>query len=331
MLETSARLLKLLALLQAHREWPGPELARRLEVSQRTIRNDIDRLRQLGYPVEATRGTAGGYRLGPGATMPPLLLEDDEAVAIAVSLGRAATGGITNMDDASTRALVKLESVLPTRLRRRVEALRGFAETVAPLHRESGADPETLALLANACRDREAMRIAYTRHDGETSRRIIEPYRLVNWGHRWYLAAFDPDRDDWRTFRLDRISRLEPTGHRFTTRPLPDADLTAYITRNVARASWQYRAQLILEAPADQMIERLHGAFAIIEPLDEDRCMLTCGADTPESMAIGVGFIDVPFTVAEGPELIAAMRSTIDRYGHAITGNPIAQGRHDTT
>lgn len=318
MLETSARLLRLLALLQAHREWPGPELALRLEVSQRTVRNDIDRLRQLGYPVEATRGSTGGYRLGPGATMPPLLLEDDEAVAIAVSLGRAATGGITGMDDAARRASVKLESVLPSRLRRRVEALRSYSETIASHDAEQGANAETLAILANACRDRETMRIAYTRRDGEASRRFIEPYRMVNWGHRWYLAAFDRDRDDWRTFRIDRIAQVDPTGLRFESRPLPDADLTAYITRNVARAGWAIRARLILHAPAADMVERLQGAFGIIEPIDDQTCTMICGADSPESMAIGVGFIDVPFTVVEGPELIAAMQATIDRYHYAI-------------
>ena len=320
MLETSARLLRLLALLQAHRDWPGPELARRLEVSERTIRHDIDRLRQLGYPVEATRGAAGGYRLGPGATMPPLLLEDDEAVAIAVSLGRAATGGITGMDDAATRALVKLEGVLPTRLRRRVEALRVFAETITPYESDdgTGADAETLALLTNACRDREAMRIAYTRHDGETSRRIVEPCRVVNWGHRWYLVAFDRDRDDWRTFRLDRIGRLDPTGLIFAPRPLPDDNLSTYIARNVSHAGWQFRARLILHAPAEEVVGRIHRSLGVIEAIDDRSCALICGAASAETMAVWLGFLDVPFTVEDSPELVAAMQGVIHRYQQAI-------------
>lgn len=318
MLETSARLLRLLALLQAHRDWPGPELARRLEVSERTIRNDIDRLRQLGYPVESTRGMAGGYRLGPGATMPPLLLEDDEAVAIAVSLGRAATGGITGMDDAAIRALVKLEGVLPTRLRRRVEALRAFAETIPPDEPIPGADAETLAALTNACRDREAMRIAYTRHDGASSRRIVEPYRVVNWGRRWYLVAFDRERDDWRTFRLDRIDRIDPTGLLFAPRALPDDDVSAYIARTVSRAAWLFRARLILHAPAEEMIARLHRSFGVIEAIDERSCALICGANSADAMAVWIGFLDVPFTVDGSPELVAAMRDVIDRYQQAI-------------
>ncbi|MGC4192268.1 MAG: transcriptional regulator [Thermomicrobiales bacterium] len=318
MLETSARLLRLLALLQAHREWPGPELARRLEVSERTIRKDIDRLRQLGYPVEATRGMAGGYRLGPGATMPPLLLEDDEAVAIAVSLGRAATGGIAGMDDAATRALVKLEGVLPTRLRRRVAALRVFAQTISPYEPTNDANAETLASLTNACRDREAMRITYTRRDGVASRRIVEPYRVVNWGYRWYLIAFDRERDDWRTFRLDRINRLDPTGLLFTPRPLPDEDLSAYIAQNISRASWQFRARLILHAPAEEVIPKIHPSIGTIEPIDDTACHLTCGSDSPESMAVWIGFLDVPFTVDGSPELTTAMQAVIARYQTAV-------------
>lgn len=327
MLETFARLLRLLSLLQAHRDWPGPELARRLEVSERTVRNDIDRLRQLGYPVESTRGMAGGYRLGPGATMPPLLLEDDEAVAIAVSLGRAETGGITGMDEAATRALVKLEGVLPTCLRRRVEALRGFTQTIPSDKPTPGADPETLATLTNACRDREAMRMAYTRHDGDTSRRIVEPFRVVNWGRRWYLVAFDRERDDWRTFRLDRITRIDPTGLRFEPRPLPAEDLAAYIAHNVSRAAWRYRARVVLHAPAEEMIAKLNPAVGAIEAIDDATCALLTGSDSAETMAVWLGLLDVPFTISEGSDLIAAFQTIIDRYQAALTASQPGESR----
>src|SRR6476619_2562447 len=219
MTATSGRLLKLLSLLQTRRDWTGDELARRLEVSGRTIRRDIERLRELGYPVDALTGPSGGYRLHAGTAMPPLLLDDDEAVAIAVGLRTAARASVTGIEETSIRALVKLEQVLPSHLRRRVNALGAVTTT---LSYEGGptADPQVLTLLAAACRDRERLRFGYQAREGERSRREAEPHSLVNVGRRWYLVAWDCGRKDWRTFRVDRLTRPHASG-RFQPRELP--------------------------------------------------------------------------------------------------------------
>jgi len=211
MLETSARLLRLLSLLQSRRDWPGAELAERLGVTTRTVRRDVDRLRDLGYPVESATGTAGGYRLGVGAALPPLLLDDDEAVAVAVGLRAAATGTVTGIEETSLRALAKLEQVLPSRLRHRVGAMQS---AILPLTGPGPTvDPD---LLTAACQAHEGVRFGY-----QQNTRRVEPYRLVHTGRRWYLLAFDLDRDDWRTFRVDRIDSAPLPGPRFTPRPEP--------------------------------------------------------------------------------------------------------------
>ena len=230
MLETSARLLRLLSLLQTPREWTGAELGERLGVSPRTVRNDVDKLRELGYPVLATRGAAGGYRLGAGAAMPPLLLDDEEAVAVAVGLRTVATGPIAGIEEASLRALAKLEQVLPSRLRTRVGGLRSIITPVPFASAGPVVDPDVLTAVAAACRARERLRFSYLSHDGSASERDAEPYQLVNWGRRWYLVAFDVGRGDWRTFRVDRITPRTPGGGRFTPRPLPASDLAAWRT-----------------------------------------------------------------------------------------------------
>ncbi|TDD13854.1 YafY family transcriptional regulator, partial [Actinomadura sp. KC06] len=209
---SSARLLRLLSLLQARREWPGPELAGRLGVSVRTVRRDVDRLRELGYPVHATPGAAGGYGLEAGTAMPPLLLDDEEAVAIAVGLRAAAGGAVEGIGEASVRALAKLEQVLPSRLRRRVTALHTATTPLTGPPAGPAVDPETLTVLAAACRDRERVRFAYRDAGGAETGRHAEPYGLVTAGRRWYLVAYDADRGAWRTFRADRISRPRPTG-----------------------------------------------------------------------------------------------------------------------
>jgi len=316
--ETSARLLRLLSLLQMRREWTGLELADRLGVSPRTVRKDIDRLRQLGYPVEATRGSAGGYRLGAGAQMPPLLLDDDEAVATVIGLTAASSRGIAGVEEASLRALTKLEQVLPARLRRRVDALRSFALRVSIDGESPGANAETVQLLANACRDHEKQRISYQRHDGTATRRIIEPHRLVNWGRRWYLVAWDEDRADWRTFRVDRIAKTEPTGVRFRERELPAADITSYIAGSVARAGWRYTARFTVRAPAEAVLEQINPAVGIVEPIDERTCVLETGADDLWTMAVYIGLLGYDFTVDGPPELIAYLRTLSERYARAI-------------
>src|SRR5437868_10156968 len=203
MLETSARLLRLLGLLQTRRDWTSAELATRLDVTTRTIRNDMARLRALGYPIEARPGVAGGYRLGAGGALPPLLLSDEEAVAVAIGLRTAAGGSVAGIEEASVRALAKLQQVLPARLRRRVSAFQSYALQV-PLAGPQ-VDPDVLTVIAAACRDHERLRFDYTAHSGTVSRRSVEPYRLVNDRRRWYLVAWDTDRHDWRTFRADRI------------------------------------------------------------------------------------------------------------------------------
>ncbi|MEV7907757.1 helix-turn-helix transcriptional regulator, partial [Streptomyces anulatus] len=234
MLETSARLLRLLSLLQTPRDWTGAELAERLGVSGRTVRTDVERLRSLGYPVLATRGAVGGYRLGAGAALPPLLLDDEEAVAIAVGLRTATGGAIAGIEEASLRALAKLEQVLPSRLRRRVNTLQTYTVPVPRDDAGPGVDPSVLTTLAAVCRDRERLRFDYHDHAGAATLRTVEPYRLVNWGRRWYLLAWDVERGDWRTFRVDRIRSRTPTGPRFTPRDLPDDDVAAYVSRRAS-------------------------------------------------------------------------------------------------
>jgi predicted DNA-binding transcriptional regulator YafY len=221
MLETSVRLLRLLSLLQARPDWSGAELAERLGVTTRTVRNDIRRLRSLGYQVQSITGTAGGYRLGAGAALPPLLLDDEEAIAVAVSLHAAAGGTVTGIEEASLGALSKLRQLLPSRLRHRTDAVR--AATVSVAGPVPTVDAETLTVIAAAIRDRERLRFDYLDHDGTASRRSAEPHRLVFTGRRWYLLAWDDDRDDWRTFRADRIRPRTPNGPRFTPRPPPGA------------------------------------------------------------------------------------------------------------
>lgn len=317
MLDTSARLLKLLSLLQTRKTWTGSELADRLQVSGRTVRNDIDRLRELGYPVDATRGGQGGYQLGAGADLPPLLLDDEEAVAIVLALSVAQSSGVAGTEEASARALGKIQRVLPTRLRRRIDALRAFAVRVP--HQGDGPEvnSETLALLANACRDHEVMRISYRKHDGERTRRMVEPHRLVAWGARWYLIAWDLDRADWRTWRADRIERLDPSGRLFHERELPDPDITGYVARNVARASWQYVARIEIDAPAEEIRARIDTSVGEVTPISTNRCLLEAGADSLWTIAVWCAALDRDFRVDGPPELIEYVELLADRYHRA--------------
>jgi predicted DNA-binding transcriptional regulator YafY len=298
MLDTSARLLKLLSLLQTPRDWAGSELSERLGVSARTVRRDIERLRELGYPVHATRGTAG-YRLGAGAAVPPLLLDDDEAVAVAVGLRTAA--GVAGVEETSARALAKLEQVLPSRLRHRVQTLQ--SAMIAMPGNGPTVDASVLTAIAAACRSTERLRFDYVAHDGTTSRRIVEPHRLVGWGRRWYLVAWDVERDDWRTFRADRIEPKIPTGPRFTPRELPGGDVTAYLSERLQVALWHYQATLRLPLPASRVVELITPSGGLIEPVDEQTCTLTMGADSMHLLAVFAGLLDVDFEVVDPPEL----------------------------
>ena len=218
--DPTGRALQLLSLLQTHRLWRGSELADRLDVTERTVRRDVDRLRGLGYPVDATPGIDGGYRLAAGAHLPPLVFDDEEAVAVAVGLRAAAGAAITGIEDTSVRALAKIEQVLPDRLRRRVSALGANVSPLGWGHGDVGVvDPDALSILASACRDHEEVRFDYQRRDGDNSRRLVEPHRLVTADRRWYLVAWDLRRTDWRTFRLDRLRDTRLAGRRF----VPDA------------------------------------------------------------------------------------------------------------
>ncbi|HEX3812860.1 MAG TPA: YafY family protein [Mycobacteriales bacterium] len=315
MLETSARLLRLLSLLQMHRDWSGPDLADRLAVSTRTIRNDVDRLRRLGYPVHATPGVAGGYRLGAGAALPPLLLDDEEAVAVAVGLRTAAGGAVAGIEETSVRALTKLEQVMPSRLRHKVNALQTY--TVPITSSGPTVDPAVLTAIAGACRDSERLRFDYRHHDGSESVRSVEPHRLVSWGRRWYLVAWDIDRTDWRTFRVDRVTPRVPTGPRFTPREPPEGDVAAYVARGVGSATWRYRAKVRVHAAAAELAKRLPAAIEI-EPIDEHTCILGIGTDTLHMVAVYVGMLDADFEVIEPPELIDALRRLVERYERAI-------------
>jgi predicted DNA-binding transcriptional regulator YafY len=315
MLETSARLLGLLSLLQSRRAWSGPELAERLEVGVRTIRRDVERLRRLGYPVHAAPGVAGGYRLGAGAELPPLLLDDDEAVAVAVGLRTAAGGSVAGIEETSVRALAKLEQVLPAHLRRRVNALQAF--TVPAPGSGPTVDADVLATIAAACRDHEGLRFAYRSHDASATRRRVEPHRLVHLGRRWYLLAFDLDRDDWRTFRVDRIGKPLSAGARFAPRRLPADDVAAYVSRAMSSARDRYQARVILHAPIAALQRKVPATYGSLEPIDDETCMLHTGSDWLGGLAVYIAEIGVDFTVVEPPELVERVRDLAGRFARA--------------
>jgi predicted DNA-binding transcriptional regulator YafY len=315
MLSTSERLLRVLTLLESRREWSGADLAARLEVTTRTIRNDMVRLRSLGYPVGAAPGVAGGYRLGAGSALPPLLLDDDEAVAVAVALRSSAGGGVTGIEETSVRALVKLEQVLPTRLRRRVNALQAYTVPVAL----SGptVEPQLLSTIAAACRDEEVLRIDYRKHDGTESTRSVEPYRMVHLGRRWYLVAWDRDRRAWRTFRVDRLQVRSPNGPRFTPREPPAADIGEYVVHNVRGVPMAHHARVTVHAPAAVITERIPRGI-VVEPVDDDTCVVHATANTIEMLALYLGMMDADFTVTEPPELLARLTKLATRFSNAV-------------
>ncbi|MGW7064186.1 helix-turn-helix transcriptional regulator [Streptomyces sp. NPDC054904] len=317
MLDTSARLLALLSLLQTPRSWPGSELAERLGVSGRTVRNDIDRLRELGYPVDAARGAAGGYRLGAGAAMPPLLLDDEEAVAVTIALRTAAQGAVPGTEETSLRALAKLEQVLPSRLRRRVRTLQAYTVAVPADRPAPTVSADVLTTLVSACRDRERLRFDYLDHAGSPTRRTVEPHRAVNWGRRWYLVAWDVEREDWRTFRIDRMRPRTPTGPRFAPREPPAADLAAYVSGRVASAAWRHHARVTVHAPAAAVVERINPAVGTVEAVDADSCTLITGADTLRALAVHLGMLDLDFEVTGPPELVTHLRGLADRYARS--------------
>jgi predicted DNA-binding transcriptional regulator YafY len=316
MSETSSRLLELLSLLQGRRDWPGNELADRLEVSGRTIRRDVERLRGLGYPVESLTGPAGGYRLRAGSAMPPLLLDDDESIAIAVGLRTAAGASVTGIEEHAVRALVKLEQVLPAHLRRRVAAL-GSATISVPMGGPT-VDPQHLSLIAAACRDSECVRFGYRSREGADSRRVVEPHSLVNNWRRWYLVAFDRGREDWRTFRVDRLVKPSAAGRRFTPRVLPAKDAAAFVRRSIAEKPTRFDAVVTLHASAEEVRARVPRHWGRIEPIDAHTCRYSTGDDDLRWLAMRVAMLGVDFEVEEPPELIEELRELAERLGRGI-------------
>jgi predicted DNA-binding transcriptional regulator YafY len=316
MLETSARLLRLLSLFQARRYWTGAELSERLEVTSRTLRRDVDRLRSLGYPINSTSGTAGGYQLGAGATLPPLLLDDEEAIAVAVGLRTAASGTVDGIEESSVRALAKLEQVLPTRLSRRVAALHAFIIPMAGIGPK--VDPGSLSVIAGACRDYERLRFSYRGRNGEPGDRAVEPHRLVHTGRRWYLVAWDVDREDWRTFRVDRIEpQTKPkvtTAGRFAPRKPPAEDIAAYVSRSVSYAAYPFKARVTIYAAIETVAERVSPTAGAIEKLDEHTCMLSTGAHSLDMLAIHLAMIGVDFQIHEPVELVDHLRGMAERF-----------------
>ncbi|MCW5253751.1 helix-turn-helix transcriptional regulator [Streptomyces sp. SHP 1-2] len=319
--DTPARLLTLLSLLQTPREWPGGELAERLGVSRRTVRRDIDRLRELGYPVRATMGADGGYRLVAGKAMPPLVLDDEEAVAIAVGLRAGAGHALAGVDEASVRALAKLEQVLPARLRHRVSTLQA---ATTPLTSGDGPSiaPGTLTAMASTVAGRERLRFAYRAGDGTASRRLTEPYRLVSTGQRWYLVAYDLDREDWRTFRVDRVSEPLATGTRFTPRELPTGSAAEFLRRSMRGRGDAYDLEVVFAAPAEAVAARLPGRLGVPEPEgDGGSCVLrVTTSDSLDWTAVRLAMLGVDFRVRRPPELVARIRGLAARLSGAVDG-----------
>ncbi|MEV0621298.1 YafY family protein [Nonomuraea sp. NPDC050404] len=317
MANTSTRTLRLLSLLQTHRYWPGAELAERLDVSARTLRRDIDRLRELGYPVQAQRGVDGGYQLAAGAALPPLVIDDDEAVALAVGLQAAAQGAVEGLAESSVRVLAKVVQVMPVRLRRRIDALRsmtvpaGWGGTS-----QAGVDPGVLTVIALACRDNEQLRFSYTAADGRHSERQAEPLRLVCLGRRWYLVAYDLTRHDWRSFRVDRLSEPQATGVRFRPRDLPAADAAEFVRARLDSVPWSQRVEVVADAPAALVRERI-GRWCTVEEIDAGHCRVRMTVDSLEWAIMAMGALDADFHVIEPPELLDQIHKWGSRFTRA--------------
>jgi predicted DNA-binding transcriptional regulator YafY len=323
MLQTSARLLRLLSLLQSRRDWGGTELADRLDVTPRTVRRDVDRLRELGYPVESAPGTAGGYRLGVGAALPPLLLDDDEAVAVAVGLRGAAAGWLTGIEEASLRALSKIEQILPSRLRHRVDTVQNAIMLLpgdCPV-----VDAALLVGLAGACRGNEGVRFTYR----EQTRRV-EPYRLARAGRNWYLLAYDLDRDDWRTFRVDRIGGPLRPGARFTPRPEPGGDALAYLSDAITRAPYRYQATILFHAPLEQVAAVTPPTAGRLQARDENSCFCYTGAEALDTIAVYLAVKGFEFEVLDPPELKDYITTLAGRLARAVPEAALPAGAERT-
>ncbi|MGV9800640.1 helix-turn-helix transcriptional regulator [Mycobacterium sp. NPDC003449] len=313
--DTTGRVVQLLGLLQARRVWSGAELAERLGVTGRSVRRDIERLRDLGYPVHASKGHGGGYQLGAGAALPPLLLDPDEAVAMAVCLRLAAGGSVAGIGESALRALSKLDQVMPARLRSQVSAVHDATVTLTQNPSDPPVEPDVLMTLARACRDHEHVTAGYTDIRGTSTQRRLEPYQLVTTGRRWYLMAYDRDRADWRSLRLDRMSDARAMGSTFVARDAPDA--ASYVRRAISSSPYRHIARVRYRAPQEAVAQMFSPASATVEADGPDACIVTAGADDPERMVLYFATVGYDFEVLEPPEVIAAVRSVIDRLHRA--------------
>lgn len=320
MLSSSSRLLRVLSLLQTRSHWAGGELAERLEVHPRTLRRDIDRLRQLGYPIHASSGVAGGYAFRAGQALPPLMLDDEEAQAVAIALRIAAAGTVSGVEESSLRALVKLEQVMPSRLRRRIDALRS---AILPMQRTGPTvDAGMLATLSAACRDQLQVGFAYRDGQGRSTTRKVEPQGLVHTGSRWYLVAWDPARDDWRTFRIDRVDGAATIGAHFAPRAAPGGgDLSAYVAGTLAAAVQGEQARVVLHKSMEVMSQRIPPAAALLEPIDDTRCLMRCGTHEIDTLVFWLMALDVDFEVLDPPALVDRLRLSGERIARALAAS----------
>jgi predicted DNA-binding transcriptional regulator YafY len=319
MLDASARLLRLLSILQLRPDWSGADLAGRLGVTTRTLRRDVQRLRELGYPVHASPGVAGGYRLGAGSALPPLLLDDDEAVAVAIGLRTAASQTVTGFEETALRALTKLEQVLPARLRERTAAVA--LATVALPSLTPTVDPGVLTTIARACAGRRRLTFGYSDRAGARTARTVEPHRLVHAGYRWYLVARDIERDDWRTFRLDRLESPATTGGRFVPRDPPDA--ASFVAAAITTAPYRFQARVLVHAPAAVIAAQVPPTTGMLEAVDEASCLLTTGANDLDVIAVHLAMLGADFTVLDPPELTGHVQSLADRLHRSSTRSAV--------
>jgi predicted DNA-binding transcriptional regulator YafY len=317
MANTSMRMLRLLSLLQTHRYWAGAELADRLQVSPRTLRRDIDRLRELGYPVQAQRGAEGGYQLAAGAALPPLVVDDEEAVALAVGLQAAAQDAVEGIAESSVRALAKVVQVMPARLRRRVEALSAMTQPARwGGATRTGVDPGILTSVALACWDSERLEFGYTAARGQRTDRHVEPHRLVSLARRWYLVGYDLDRQDWRSFRLDRLSAPRGTGARFRPRELPAADAADFVRAGIDNVRAAYDVEVVVAAPAAVVRERI-GRWCTVEDIGAARSRVRMTADSLDWPVMALGAVGADFDVLSPPELADQVRDWGRRFSRA--------------
>ena len=315
MAKTTGRVLQLLGLLQARRVWTGEELAEKLGVTTRSVRRDVERLRDLGYPVHASKGHGGGYQLGAGAALPPLLLDPDEAVAMAVCLRLAAGGSVAGVGESALRALSKLDQVMPARLRSQVAAVHDATVTLPSNYSDSPVEPDVLMTLARASRDHEHVTAGYVDRAGSGTQRRLEPYQLVTTGRRWYLLAYDRDRQDWRSLRLDRMADVRALGSTFTPRQAPDA--AAYVRHSISASPYRYVARVRYQAPEHVVAQHFSPASVSIEVDGPDACIVTVGADDPERMVFYLALPGCEFEVLEPAEVVAAVGTVAERLRRA--------------